>query len=397
MTETPAGPPKKIQDTRGRPEEWHGGFPQMQDIMRACDPGRVRDTGEAYLQAAQRLEQTADLIRRHAVLLAQAWKGEDSIAAQRQLKRLFQTSNNWSAGSQKVGQALQAYSEKLTWYKANPPADDNRIINGTVKFDGWTREHFHKVFGSAALGDEAFKEAQKEAADRHINYLGSAAVDINATLMPKEVVHDLPAPGSGQNPPPQSGIPSGGSGGTPTGGKVPGAGSGGFPGVGTGSVPVSAPSASPFGGGTGSGGGADLAGLGQPGPGGGAPGGSDPFGRGNPAPGVGGGPGGGGAAAGAPPGGLGGGAVPSAGSGRGTGAGAGAARPGAGPASGRQGGGPATSGGRTSRSGMMGGAPLGGPAGNKEEHEAERTTWLSEDPEVWTGAEDDEAAPPVIT
>ncbi|TYC07820.1 hypothetical protein FXF65_40460 [Actinomadura syzygii] len=45
--------------------------------------------------------------------------------------------------------------------------------------------------------------------------------------------------------------------------------------------------------------------------------------------------------------------------------------------------------------GGMGGAPMGGRGGGKGEEDHERTTWLTEDEDVW-GGNDDDASPPVI-
>jgi uncharacterized protein YukE len=346
---------------------------------------------------ADKFTPSLDVLRSQAGALANAWKGKDADEAQKQLQRLHASARDIAQQAKGTGWALTEHGTKLEWYKDHAPKEGfmKGVDFGDVASFAW-QGMVGMVAKRAFIGSE-----EDNAAREHMNRLQGRTVEANG-YMPEEISTDLPAPGGhkwdrppgsyppGGHPPggmPPGGMPGGGGGG---GGNLPkdpfghgGGGGGGnlphdpFGNGGAGGGGSHLPK-DPFGGG-GGGGGTNLAGMphGPGGAGGGGLGG-DPFGKGGlgggAGGGLGGGPGGGpgGLSGGAPgmPGGLGGGA-PGAGAGRGVG--------------GRGAGG-------------MGGAPMGGGAGGggkggEEEHE--RSTWLTEDEDVW-GGNDGDTAPPVI-
>ncbi|TDD32528.1 WXG100 family type VII secretion target [Actinomadura sp. KC06] len=394
-----------IRSNQDSPTEWDGGIDEMNQILNATDPQKVMDAGTHYTAAAQKFQNAAGILRREKAALAGVWKGEDADATTEQMERLHQSATGMQEVAQTTGKALSDHGTKLDWYKRHQPGkgfignisyDDAGVVAAGTMVAG-------PAGGMIALGGKKLGEAfglidsaEEKAAQEHMKRLGERTVEANrampekiSTNMPetnitsKVPTNDIPGGGGITNPGGGGGggsIP--GTGGMPGGGgSIPGGGgSGNIPGGG-GSIPGGGGSI-PGGGGGGSipgggGSGSDLAGL-PPGGGGGA---GDPFGRtglgGGGMPGGGGGgsiPGGGGLGAGGLAGGMPGGAA---------GGGAGAGR----------GGGRAGSAGR----GGMGGMPMGGGrgGGGNGEDEHERTTWLTEDEDVW-GGNDDDTAPPVI-
>ncbi|HEU5156801.1 MAG TPA: hypothetical protein VFU43_07370 [Streptosporangiaceae bacterium] len=340
-----------------------GGFTMdsVKAMLSAMDPGHVAAVGQAYLAAADALTTAADRLHEHARRVTEAWSGENAQTALKQLGQLNTTAAELQEKSATTGRTYNWLgSEILPWYR-----DQGRSM------------------GHGAISDGGDDTAALELLDRMDHRLVEG---YNA--VPESITKDLPPdpgasrgdlgirdPGGTQDPwsGPPGGVPSvpspgspsdlaawnGADSGTPTGAPPHGPGSG-FPG--------------PAGGGAGlpGAGGTDLAGAG-----GGV--GPDPFGAG----------------------GLGGGAGAAGG-----GLGAGAGGPGAGvlgvgaPGSlGAGSGGRSRSAGENAR-GAGGRAGAGGPMGagggqgGEGEEERERTTWLTEDDDVWSA--DGDIAPPVI-
>jgi hypothetical protein len=411
---------QRIRESIADRGEWKGDYAKLLADLGDSDPETLQSSGQAYSAAAKRFARTADLLRKYATVLANAWNSDDSIAAQRQLQRLFATTQDWSERSATVGAALTQHGSDLEWFRRNLPIDDNgRILRGTEKWDGYTKKDIEDLGLITKNGflsaDKTYEFATIEAAQRHMNYLNSFTFDANNKAMPEHVTTDLPETGThGAGSPPSAHPPQapgsghgagsgGGSGGSPGGGAGRGSiptGGGGSPvahGGGSqiaGPHPYASPASTPPVPSHGHGG---LSGLPSGGPGGG---GSDPFGRGGLG-GLGGGsqggvPGFGGAgAAGGGGGGIGG--LPTTtggrpgnsprsvpGSGGKPGDWRGAKSAGGGAASGR------------SAKGMAGGAPVGaGSGGGQGEKDKERETWLAEDPSVW-GGDDEDTSPPVL-
>ncbi|WP_433142413.1 hypothetical protein ACQPZ8_46190 [Actinomadura nitritigenes] len=346
----------------------------------------VKEAGTAYSDAADALAEMSTALRGFAQTLVKHWKGDEAKKAVAQLQQVHATSINLSNSSHTNASTYTWYGTQiLDWYKqAGQDASDGLIHTS---------------------GDD---KHGRELMQRFLNRTGEA---FNAH--PTQITQDLPQDKRGglTDTPTYPGGPGGpGNPGAGPGG-LHGGGAGGA-GGGFGSDPGGlgkhgAGSSSPFAptgdggphlpGGTGSGGsggfGSDPGGLGGSHGGGGSLGGSGGLGSdlssfpGGGA-GAGGGLGGGGGGLGADPGGLGGGA------GAGGGLGGFGATPGG---LGAAGGGLGSAGaaGRAGAGRMGGGMPMGhGGHGNGKEEERERTTWLSEDDDVW-GADDD-TAPPVI-
>ncbi|GAA0225865.1 hypothetical protein GCM10009527_022850 [Actinomadura nitritigenes] len=348
----------------------------------------VKEAGTAYSDAADALAEMSTALRGFAETLVKHWKGDEAKKAVAQLQQVHTTSINLSNSSHTNASTYTWYGTQiLDWYKqAGQDASDGLIHTS---------------------GDD---KHGRELMQRFLNRTGEA---FNAH--PTQITKDLPEDHGGLSDKPTfpggpNGPGAGGGGGFGGGGGgLPGAGAGGGGGFGSdpgGLGKYGSGSSSPFApvgdggphlpGGTGSGGsggfGSDPGGLGGSHGGGGSLGGSGGLGSDlSSFPGGGGGgglPGGGaGGGLGADPGGLGGGA----GAGGGLG-GFGATPGGLGAAGGGLG--AAGAAGRAG-AGRMGGMPMGhGGHGNGKEEERERTTWLSEDDDVW-GADDD-TAPPVI-
>ncbi|MEU9021843.1 hypothetical protein [Actinomadura sp. NPDC048394] len=353
----------------------------------------VKDAATAYSDAADALAEMTTALRGYAETLVKHWKGDDAKKALDQLQQIHTTATNLSKSSRGNATTYNWYGTKiLDWYKqAGSDAGDGLIHTSSDD------HHAQDLL-------KRFLTRTSQAYDAH----------------PSEITQDLPEDGKGglgDDPKTPGGPGAGGGYGGGGGGGLPGGGAGGG-GGGFGSDPGGlgkygsggSGGSSPFapaansgphlpGGGSGSGGfGSDPGGLGGSHGGGGSLGGgglgsdlsSFPGGGGGgglPSTGLGGGGGGG---FGADPGGLGGGA----GAGGGLG-GFGATPGGLGAAGGGLGAGGAAGAAGRAGAGRMGGMPMGhGGHGNGKEEERERTTWLSEDDDIW-GADDD-TAPPVI-
>lgn len=407
------------------PKPFDGGMKEMKAALQHVDHEKVANAGISYTKAAVKLREAAELLHDKQDALRDAWEGDDADAAIKQMKKLQFTAENLYQVAEKVGKALTDAAPKLEAAVNNKP-DDGFLASFKRELSSFTDSEAKYAAGAtiaspgggllAVGGMNALQalglmdnESDRVARD-HMNKLGSELAKADHTI-PNSFETDQIYGGNAGNvdeppppPPPPPGPKGGGPPGSP-GGGLPGSPEGGFPGGPGGGLPNS-PGAGdrpnpnlpngPLG--TGPHGGlptgpgrSDLAGL-PTGPGLGGPGGSDPFGKaglgGLPGGGPGGGglPGGGGAAAGLPGGPMAG-RLGAPGGGPGMGAGSGA---GVGTGTGRG----AGAGVRGGAGAMAGGAPMGRGGGQGEE-EHERSTWLTEDEDVW-GGDDGDAAPPVI-
>ncbi|MFI0450863.1 WXG100 family type VII secretion target [Actinomadura sp. 6N118] len=431
MTDSrPQTTPLRVEATP--PGEWDGGLDEMKQILQNMQPQRVKEAGTAYTNAAAKFETTAGLLRSRADALSKVWKGEDAAAAQKQMQRLNATSKEMDAKLAEAGRALDHHANQQIEFQRTAPGGgaipNFTYTDATVFAAGAVIAG--PAGGALAVGGKKVADVvgdltgwwdseEKALAKEHMKRLQDSTIQTNNLRMPKDVTTDLPY-GGGNNqytqPPrtdtgggipgggiPGGGIPGGGvpgggipGGGTP-GGGIPGGGvpGGGIPGGGTpgggipgGGTPGGGIPGGGIPGGGGGGGGSDLAGIPKGGGGGGIPGGGglggDPFGRSGLGGGGGGIPGGGAGGGGIPGGGMAG--MPGAGMGGGA-AGRGGAGTGKGSGLGKGG----------MRAGGMGAGPMGGAGGRGggSEDENERSTWLTEDEDIWGGSDGD-AAPPVI-
>ncbi|GAA2086240.1 hypothetical protein [Actinomadura alba] len=357
---------------------WENQYDALKQIINGMQPEPVQKAGAAYTAVSKRMEDTVELIYDQSRRLAEHWGGKDAVAAMTQMQKAYEQAKEIYTESQRTGNALTSHSQMQQSWKDN------------VRDDPWWSSDWMALGGATGLGarnqqaGELMERLQSQTAQSNSNFPASIQADMpNTNISPY---------GPGERPPGGPGKPPGGPGGGdlpkgPGGGDLPkGPGGGDFPkGPGGGDFPKGP-------------GGGDL----PNGPGGGdlpnGPGGGGyPGGGGSDLAGVGGGAGGGGLSGGMPgggglgPGGVGGG-LGAGGGLPGGGVGAGGAGPGAfgGPGMGALGKNGLGAGGMG-----MGGMPMGaggGQGGDGEERE--RTTWLTEDEDVW-GADDD-AAPPVI-
>jgi hypothetical protein len=342
----------------------------VRDMLNKMQPGKTEAAANAYNAVASRMDQTVELLYKQAQRLVENWGGDDAEAAMKQMQKAYDQAYEIHDKSNTTGTALSGYAEKQRGWQ-----DSVNGVGGSLLSNGFV----HAVSPGAAF-------AGNDAADHIMEAVQNGTVESN-NQFPGSIRADMPGtdrtpynPNEPRNPAgPGPGVPNSPGGGVGAGGPshVGGAGAGSLPtgGGGAGGLP----------GGDGGTGmhdgvvGTDLAGL-PPGGGGGTGAGGLGGGLGS------GGLGGGGLGGGLGAGGAGAGGLGAAGAG-GLGAGVG---PGAG-AMGRGGAG-AGRGGAAGANGMPMGAGRGGGSGDEEEHE--RSTWLAEDEDVWTGGDD--VAPPVI-
>jgi uncharacterized protein YukE len=370
---------------------WEDDIEKVKAILRGMHPENVDRASGAFGRVASRMYSSVELIYNQASKLTEAWSGDAAKSAMEQMQKTYDQANEIYSKSSQTSTAMSDHAGMMRSYQANPPQGAGGVEQGIAAVAGG-------LFGVGAV-----RAHNNEIADEFMTKLQNDTHDSNNNF-PPGIRADMATPGySGFNPTGGGGGGGGGGvgGGGGGGGGLPGGGAGGG-GLGGGHLP----------GGGGAGGGG-LPGGGLPGggagggglPGGGAGGGGLP-GGGTDLAGVGGGPGG-------LPGGLGGGGLGGGGlggapglgggvGGGGLGAGAGVGGPtgvgvGMGPGAGVGGrgiGGSAAGAGKgmPGRPGM--GAPMGGHGGGEGEEERERSTWLTEDEDVW--GSDGDAAPPVI-
>ncbi|MEV5748211.1 hypothetical protein AB0L00_10370 [Actinoallomurus sp. NPDC052308] len=380
---------------------------------------------QSYQAAAALLAGAAETIYQTGYKLSQVWKGDSAAKMQEKLKELWEQARELTTAASMLennlfnnqAQTIADYAENT---KNRPTKDDAHWYNpGT----DWYSPSEFSILGAFNDSKDEIDKRNKDRAQRYMNvgYLENGNDSLgkltmfdnggvpetmkvnNPTVTPLDTPpldnqHPIPSgatpghPGGpgGKIPNPGAGIHPGTGGGVPNpgGGIHPGTGGGTHPGTGGGTHPGTGGNVPHVG----SGGGGDLAGLHQGNPGGLGDGlGHGGGGLGNPGGGLGHGLGGSG-------GGL--------GNGLGGGVGGFGGSRGLGTAGGRSSGGAA--GGLAAEeeaaaarmAGAKGangasGVPMGGMgAGSGQEQERERSTWLTEDEDVWGG--DGDVAPPVI-
>ncbi|RKS71122.1 hypothetical protein BZB76_5608 [Actinomadura pelletieri DSM 43383] len=379
---------------------WKDNFDKVREIVDSMQPGKMYTSSTAYGKLAARMDESVGLIYNQATRLVESWGGEDAEKAMTQMNKAYRQAQEIHARADTTSKALKTHGELQDgWQKQ---------YGSGSKMDSWVKDAFNwgqrimatnPVTGPAAVSSMI---GNNFAADAVLDRIHDGTKQSNYNF-PEDIRQDMPQAnpntggadplknGTGSPQPPKmpgGGGPGGGPGGMPGGpGDLPGgpggsgdlpSGPGGVPGgpKGPGGLP-DGPGGPGLPGGPGSGSGlpgTDLAGLPPGGPGGG-PG----LGGG----GLGGGPGGAPGLGSGGPGGIPGGA-PGLGSG---GIGAGPGAMGAGALGGS---------GFGARGGMTGmGMPMGaGARGGGDGNEHERSTWLTEDEDVWGG--NDDTAPPVI-
>lgn len=354
-------------DLPGYAESGGGGLNHaaVKAMLSHLQPNYVEEVGKAYIAAAKALAYASGQLHRYAHRLTEAWSGENAGTALKQLGQLNTTAAELQEKSAQTGTTYSWLGKDiLPWYQ-----DQGRTMtDGHVPTSG---------------DDERAIELLDRMDNRLMQGYNSVPPDINWDLPPGNGSSGgLGTPG-GPDPggPKTSGLPLSDPFGPPPidpftkpDGAFPGLGD--PSGIGPGGPGGPMPS-DPGGVGTGvpGAGGTDLAGLG-----GGI--GADPFGAGGPGGGLGGGAGGG---LGAGGGGLGGGPPGAGVPGLIGPGGLGAQKS---PGQGRSGSA------KTGQSPLMGGAGAGAGGSGDGEEERERTTWLTEDDDVW--GDDGDTAPPVI-
>ncbi|MBA9003176.1 WXG100 family type VII secretion target [Thermomonospora cellulosilytica] len=377
---------------------WENQANDLKKMVDAMKPGLIQHHGNQYHTISKDFKDTVELLKAHGNSLGKKWGGDAARQALEQMNKAFRQAQEIQIKSDQVGRALNNHALKQKeWqdrYGTGSWADklvrDARgwvdtvmainPVSGPMVISNW----LHSNWGAVA-GLQDINNGTKDSNDQ---FPPSIRADLPITN-PNQ--YDMPP----NTPPPPNigGGPGGGMPGGPGGGMPGGPGTGDLPkGPGSPNLPdgpggpngpggSDLPKGPNYPGGPGGSnypgsGGSDLAGLGTPGGGGGGLGGG---GGGLP-----GGPSGLGGGAGGVPGGPGGlasgpGGLPGAAPGM-----MGRGGPGAGGLAGA---------GRGGFGGM--GMPMGagGHGGGKGE-ERERSTWLTEDEDVWTG--DQEAGPSVI-
>jgi hypothetical protein len=378
---------------------WEDQFDKLKALVDSMNPGAVETGGNTYNRVSTRMYDTMELIYAQSRRMSEAWGGEDARAAMDQMNKAYRQAREIYSVSQSTGSALKGHATTQRNWQA-------QYGSGSAT-DSWVREVMRWTtvaippIGNPAslLGNNASAGAAMHQVNVDTETTNDRFPDVIRQDMPmgRDITEPPPFkdPGGGGGMPNTPKMPGGGGPGGMPSGDMPG-GPGGIPGGGPGSpsgpgdIPggpggigggpgspsgpggigggPGSPSGIPGGGGIGGGTGSDLASL---------PGGMP-----------GGGGGGGSLSGGAPPGGMPGGLGGGAPGGGPAGAGMGGAFPGGMPGAGAAGRGAAGMGGMGMPMGGMG----GGGRGDGDEHE--RSTWLSEDEDVWGGSDD--AAPPVI-
>jgi uncharacterized protein YukE len=345
---------------------------KVREIVLNTHPDKVRTAGETYTAISNRMSTTIETVYTQTQAMGQHWSGKDAEACLKQMQKMYDQAYEIYDKSSTTGSALTDHATKLQWYRDHVPGGG--AVNGLSGGEA--------VLGivsptGLALKDSIFGSDDDNAAKEFMQHLQQRTTEANDAF-PSDIVNNQAGasvtdynsptyPPGGPNGPGNFG----GGGGVP---KDPfGAGGG-----------AHAPS-DPFGSG--------HTGIHSPtdpygGTGGHSP--NDPFGTGGSGTSLAGfDPTGGGGLAGGPGGGFGGDPLGSAGAGGLNGAGPGGLGPGVGGGLGAGAGAGAGGAGMAGR-GMM---PMAGGHGQGEK-ERERSTWLTEDEDVWGG--DGDAAPPLI-
>lgn len=343
-----------------------GGGLTMESVKAMLDsirPKHVVEVGQAYLAAADALTTATNQLHEHAKRIVEAWSGKNAKTALEQLGQLNTTAAELQEKSATTGRTYTWLGgEILPWYQGHAANLDHGFFNDSGD-------------------DTAALEFLDRMDHRLVQGYNNVPDHIRKDLPPTPDVFEGPLgrkdPG-GINDPwsgPPGGVPSvtplgGPSGLDPWRGTDPGNPTGTMPNDPGGGIDPAGVGGGPPPGGAGLPGSTDLAGAGGAG--------LDPFGAG----------------------GLGGGAGGAAG---GLGGGPGAGGPGIGALGMGMPGSPGTGRSRSSGKNAQGGggkAGLGGPMGaggghgGKDEEERERSTWLTEDDDIWSA--DGDVTPPVI-
>lgn len=382
---------------------WEDQFAKVRQVVDSMRPKQVDTGATTYNNLGKRMNESVELIYKQAQRLVEAWGGEDAEKAMNQMNKAYRQAREIETKSTATSKALSAHAQQQrSWQQS--------YGSGTAH-DSWVKDVVSWGTRAMAINPATAPTAiggligNNWGASDVMDAINNGTKDSNNNF-PTEIRQDVPttnildqdpkaptsptnpaAPGSPKMPgtgpgngPGPGDIPKGPDGPTlPNGPNGPGGPGGSGPQLPEAPTPPGSGPSLPEGpGGPGSGlpgigngpGGTDLANL--PGPGGGPglgggggglPGGM-PGGGGLPT----GTPGGGPSALGTGPGSIGGGLL-------------------GGPGLGRNG---------LAAGGMGGmGMPMGvGGGGGRDGEERERSTWLTEDEDVWGG--NDEAAPPVI-
>jgi hypothetical protein len=355
-------------------------YDQVKQEFSQLNVGPINTACTEWAALARNLGTIAEQIRTDiGNVLHDAWESKSSADAQQQLQVAQGTAEALANHSMTMARATDYAYQYASWYQAHLPGDGYVTTGGDSQR---AVDHLVKLLGRY---DEVIALLPPEVQAQAIN---SNPQDIGRP-------DDTPGgPGAGKGPGgmgkgamPAGGLPDG-SGLDGAGVGDPGLGNPGFDtgtGTGTGDPGIGNPGTGGLGSGSGTGfnpydpgsrlaGSGGLGGLGS-----GHPGGLGAGGLGS-----------GGVGSGLGPGGIGGG--PGAG-GVGSGAGAlGAGR--GGPGSGPGGSGSGSAGAAGRGAGGVGGAPMHGGGHGGDEEERERSTWLTEDEDVWGGNTD--VPPPVI-
>jgi uncharacterized protein YukE len=374
-------------------QKWDGSWDDMHTLITGMSRSNLDAADSSYTQAAKLLNDSVEAISTAGYNLSQVWHGDAANNMQEALKKLHATAYNLAeAASMLQNNLFHNTAEDIQWAHDNAP--DKQTPSGPVSFLAGAADVasdvsapiVHVFTGWSNTSDSVNKEydeANKKAAKEFLNIDGGQlghSVFQNYIAVPDKVHTDLPNPDPSKQAPtkPQKPVGPGGTPPMPNGGAphpstpnvphpptpthVTPPHTPTHPTIPTHTTPPNVPTT------TGSPHGADLAGL----PGGGGPGLGG--GGGGLGPGLGGGGLGGGPGVGAPGAGMPSGALGTAGE---AAAAQNAALAGKGGANG---------------TGMPMGMGGGGAGGQKEERE--RSTWLTEDEDVWGG--DGDVAPPVI-
>jgi uncharacterized protein YukE len=333
----------------------HNDMKHLKHIVDAMQPEQVEAASGVYGAIANRVESTMRMLHSQAQRLTENWAGEDAKAAMQQMQKAYSAAQEIYQTSDQTSKALSQYADKQISWQHQMDGFAGTVASSDIA-------HIASPVGGMAANKashELMQRIQQDTVNANNSFPTGIGADMPTGSRQDYTPNQPSNPGAVGRAPGMPGDAGAGAGGLPDGG-TPGQPPGGN---GAGHLPGSDQL-------PGRGGGTDLAGYTPPGGGG--------------LGGLGGGLGAGGAGS------LGaGGAIPGLGGGAAGGLGAGVVGgfPGAGVGADGAGAGAAGKAG-------MGGMGAGHGGHGDEEEERERTTWLAEDEDIWSG--DDGAAPPVI-
>ncbi|MBB6475064.1 WXG100 family type VII secretion target [Sphaerisporangium rubeum] len=200
----------------------YGGVESVRSKIENTDPDWLSTAGNAYIRAAGMLEDTYQLLESVAGTMAGHWRDKSSGEAQKALQMLHATARELAYRAREVGAAHNDYAADLREAKANLPTSGWFTWDDDIGAN-WKTISPITIIEGAITGDT---QSDNDKAREHLERLNQRITAVYQTL-PQQVTMVLPDPGPPTAPPlTQAGYPGGGGGGYGGGGGGYGGGSG---------------------------------------------------------------------------------------------------------------------------------------------------------------------------